>query len=124
MKHMLLCAVAAFAVVLFATPARAQIFVDPDPCFDISMSKSQYEACVVDPGGYSGSGGAKIPPCMSCVTADWNGTGIETAACKDAGVYLASWPQYSDCQAYVSCWPGPSGPICETGCSGNVCLRI
>jgi hypothetical protein len=109
---------------LFATSARASD--DPDPCFDASMSKSQYAACVGSSSGGYGSGGAtQPPPCMSCVTGDWDANGVEYAQCKDSSVYQQSWPQYSDCKAYVSCWPGPyGGTLCETGCSGNSCLRI
>lgn len=125
MKHLFLISLLlGFIVLVFATPAAAQ-FLDPDPCFDISMSKSQYDACVLGPGGSSGSGGnTPPPPCMACVTGD-DGTGNQASWCKDSSVYLPSWPQYSACSSYVYCWPGPLGfPLCETGCSGNACLRI
>jgi len=114
---------AVLLVLLFGTSALA--YDDPDPCFDASLSKSQYAACVGSSGGGYGGGGASTSPCMSCVTGDWNANGTEYAQCKDSTVYQQSWPQYSDCKAYISCWPGPyGGLICETGCSGNSCLRI
>jgi hypothetical protein len=120
---LLLSLLLSWVLLVLATPAAAQ--TDPDPCFDISVSKSQYEACTLDPGGNSGSGGSTPPPpCMSCVTGD-DGNGNQISSCKDSNVYLPSWPQYSGCRTYVYCWPGPFGfPLCETGCSGNACLRI
>ena len=124
MQHMCLAArLAIFALLVTAVPASAQ-FIDPDPCFDISMSKSQYDACALDTGGYVGGGGMAIG-CSSCVTGDWDANGSQYAQCKDSNVYASSWPQYSNCDAYISCWPGPYGfPICESGCRGYACLRI
>ena len=57
MKTVLFSVAASAILLLFATPGRAQSYDPYDPCFDASASKSQYEACAVDMGGYSGSGG-------------------------------------------------------------------
>jgi hypothetical protein len=112
----------ALTLMLLATPARAQ-YDQYDPCFDVSMNKTQYEGCAVDSGGYSGSGGGRMPPCMSCVTGD-DGTGVVMSWCKDANVYLPTWPQYSNCQAYQTFYISSCGcPIYETGCTGTLCLR-
>lgn len=126
MKHLFLVSLLlGCAFLIVATPTAAQILTDPDPCFDISMSKSQYEECAADMGGNNGGGGGTPPPpCMSCVTGD-DGNGGQISLCKDSSVYLPSWPQYSGCRSFIYCWPGPLGfPLCETGCSGNACLRI
>ena len=123
MKQLLLVILAGCFALFLSTPARAQILTDPDPCFDASQSKSSYYECLADgPGGY-GPGGGQMPPCLSCVTGD-NGTGLVQSYCKDPNVYLPSWPQYSNCQAYQSFYVGPCGcPIYETGCTGTLCLR-
>ena len=118
---------AALGLVLIAPLARAQ-YTDPDPCFDASTSKSQYEACVADSGGgNSGSGGATMPPCLRCVVGYWDvSSPYPSAQCKDPTDYK---PQaagdWSGCKAVVWCWPdGYGGRICEARCDGNACYTV
>src|ERR1041385_3121480 len=102
MKQMLLVfAALCFTTLALATPATAQNYPDPDPCFDASLNKSQYYACLADgPGGY-GPGGSSQPACMSCVTGV-DGNGLPISLCKDSTLYLESRPQYAGCQAWSS----------------------